>query len=96
MWRRIGSTGCRVESSVTWSGGSWSNGARCGRREEALRLAARTPTLPLYGAPDPRDGMYASLAGAPEYEALLTRSRDAVDAERKRLGLGALRREGKR
>ena len=67
-----------------------------GRREEALRLAARTPTLPLYGAPDPRDGMYASLAGAPEYEALLTRSRDAVDAERKRLGLGALRREGTR
>jgi hypothetical protein len=54
------------------------------------------PTLPLYGAPDPRDGMYASRAGAPEYEALLTRSRDAVDAERKRLGLGALRREGTR
>jgi hypothetical protein len=67
-----------------------------GRREEALRLAARMPTLPLYGAPDPRDGMYASLVGAPEYEALLTRSRDAVDAERKRLGLGALRREGTR
>ena len=65
-----------------------------GRREEALQLAARTPTLPLYGAPDPRDGMYASLVGAPEYEALLTRSRDAVDAERQRLGLGPLRREG--
>ena len=66
-----------------------------GRRDEALRLAARMPTLPLYGAPDPRDGMYASLVGAPEYEALLTRSRGAVDAERQRLGLGPLRREGK-
>ena len=39
--------------------------------------------------------MYASLAGAPEYEALLTRSRDAVDAERQRLGLIPLRREGR-
>ena len=78
---------------------SWSVRSRRGRRDEALRLAARMPTLPLYGAPDPRDGMYASLVGAPEYEALLTRSRDAVDAvdaERKRLGLGALRREGTR
>ena len=58
-------------------------------------VAARMPTLPLYGAPDPRDGMYASLVGAPGYEALLTRSRDAVDAERQRLGLTPLRREGK-
>jgi hypothetical protein len=63
-----------------------------GRREEALQLAARMPTLPLYGAPDPHDGMFASLVGAPEYKALLTRSRDAVDAERQRLGMAPLRR----
>ncbi|MFM7626347.1 MAG: hypothetical protein ACKO7G_07745 [Gammaproteobacteria bacterium] len=63
-----------------------------GRREDALRLAARTPSLPLYGAPDPHDGMFASLVGAPEYEALLARSRDGIDAERKRLGLAPLRR----
>jgi tetratricopeptide (TPR) repeat protein len=63
-----------------------------GRREEALQLAARMPTLPLYGAPDPHDGMFASLVGAPEYEALLKRARDAVDAERQRLGMAPLRR----
>jgi len=67
-----------------------------GRREEALQLAARMPTLPLYGAPDPHDGMFASLVGAPEYEALLTRSRDAVDAERQRLGMAPLRRAATR
>jgi len=63
-----------------------------GRRDEALRLAARMPSLPLYGAPDPHDGMFASLVGAPEYEALLARSRDGIDVERKRLGLAPLRR----
>jgi hypothetical protein len=34
--------------------------------------------------------MFDSLVGAPEYEALLQRSRSKVDAERKRLGWGAL------
>ena len=57
---------------------------------EALQLAARTPHILLYGAPDPHDRMFDSLVGAPEYEALLQRSRSKVDAERKRLGWGAL------
>jgi len=61
-----------------------------GRRDEALQLAARTPHILLYGAPDPHDRMFDSLVGAPEYEALLQRSRSKVDAERKRLGWGAL------
>jgi hypothetical protein len=61
-----------------------------GRRDEALQLAARTPHILLYGAPDPHDRMFESLVGAPEYEALLQRSRSKVDAERKRLGWGAL------
>jgi len=61
-----------------------------GRQDEALALASRIPTIPLYGAPDPRDGMFASLAGKPGYEALLTRSRNSINAERQRLGLGAL------
>ena len=61
-----------------------------GRHDEALALADRTPTIPLYGAPDPRDGMFASLAGKPAYEDLLTRSRYSINAERKRLRLGAL------
>jgi tetratricopeptide (TPR) repeat protein len=60
------------------------------RRDEALQLAARTPHILLYGAPDPHDRMFDSLVGAPEYEALLQRSRSKVDAERKRLGWGAL------
>ena len=58
--------------------------------DEALQLAARTPHILLYGAPDPHDRMFDSLVGAPEYEALLQRSRSKVDAERKRLGWGAL------
>jgi tetratricopeptide (TPR) repeat protein len=58
--------------------------------DEALQLAARTPSILLYGAPDPHDRMFDSLVGAPEYEALLQRSRSKVDAERKRLGWGAL------
>jgi Tfp pilus assembly protein PilF len=66
-----------------------------GRREEALALAARTPTIPLYGAPDPRDGMLATLAGEPRFEALLTRSRDQIDAERTHVVLGPLVRPGK-
>jgi tetratricopeptide (TPR) repeat protein len=57
-----------------------------GRRDEALQLAARTPHILLYGAPDPHDRMFDPLVGAPEYEALLQRSRAKVDAERKRLG----------
>ena len=61
-----------------------------GQHERALALADRTPTIPLYGAPDPRDSMYASLTGKPAYEALLTRARDSINAERRRLGLGAL------
>lgn len=61
-----------------------------GRHAEALALADRIPTIPLYGAPDPRDGMFASLAGKPGYEALLARSRASINAERQRLGLGAL------
>jgi hypothetical protein len=52
--------------------------------------AARTPHILLYGAPDPHDRMFDSLVGAPEYEALLQRSQSKVDAERKRLGWGAL------
>lgn len=58
--------------------------------DEALQLTARTPHILLYGAPDPHDRMFDSLVGAPEYEALLQRSRSKVDAERKRLGWGAL------
>jgi hypothetical protein len=61
-----------------------------GHYEKALALAERTPTIPLYGAPDPHDSMYASLAGKPAYEALLTRTRDSINAERRRLGLGAM------
>jgi tetratricopeptide (TPR) repeat protein len=61
-----------------------------GRQDEALALASRIPAIPLYGAPDPRDGMFASLAGKPAYEDLLTRSRNSINAERQRLGLGAL------
>jgi hypothetical protein len=38
---------------------------------------------------------YLAVRGRRE-EALLTRSRDAIDAERQRLGLGALRRTGPR
>lgn len=57
-----------------------------GRREEALQLAARTPHILLYGAPDPHDGMLASLAGEPRFEALLQRSRAKVNEERARLG----------
>ena len=63
-----------------------------GRRDEALQLAARTPHILLYGAPDPHDRMFDSLVGAPEYEALLQRSRAKVDAERKRLGWEAVTR----
>lgn len=63
-----------------------------GRREEALKLAQRTPHLLLYGAPDPRDPMLASLRGEPRYEALITRSLDRIDAERARLGWGPLPR----
>lgn len=57
-----------------------------GRREEALQFAARTPYILLYGAPDPHDGMFASIAGEPPFEALLQRSRVRVNEERKRLG----------
>lgn len=57
-----------------------------------MAAAPRTPSLPLYGAPDPHDGMFASLVSAPEYEALLARSRDGIDAECKRLALAPLRR----
>lgn len=56
-----------------------------------IALSKRTPVIPLYGAPDPRDGMFSSLKGEPNYEALLARSRAEVDAERKRLGLPPLR-----
>lgn len=63
-----------------------------GRRDEALQLAARTPHIFLYGAPDPHDRMFDSLVGAPEYDALLQRSRAKVDAERKRLGWEAVTR----
>jgi|GEM_PF-2969498 len=61
-----------------------------GHHEKTLALAERTPTIPLYGAPDPNDSMYASLAGKPAYEALLARARDSINAERRRLGLGAM------
>lgn len=61
-----------------------------GRREEALRLAEQIPVLPLYGAPDPHDGMFDTLRGEPRYEALLARSRAQIEAERARLGLGPL------
>jgi hypothetical protein len=39
--------------------------------------------------------MLATLAGEPRFEALLTRSRDQIDAERTRVGLGPLVRPGK-
>ncbi|MFM8375714.1 MAG: tetratricopeptide repeat protein [Phenylobacterium sp.] len=65
--------------------------AIAGRRDQAIALSKRTPVIPLYGAPDPRDGMFSSLQGEPNYEALLARSRAEVDAERKRLGLPPLR-----
>jgi hypothetical protein len=45
-----------------------------GRHEEALELAQRTDSVPLYGAPDLRDGMLAPLAGEPRWTALLARS----------------------
>ena len=61
-----------------------------GHHEKALALAERISTIPLYGAPDPRDSMYADLAGKPAYEALLARARDSINAERRRLGMGAL------
>ena len=65
--------------------------AIAGRRAEALSLSERTPVIPLYGAPDPRDGMFASLKGEPGYEALLSRSRASINAERGRLGLPPLK-----
>jgi tetratricopeptide (TPR) repeat protein len=58
----------------------------CGRRAEAIELAARTPYILLYGAPHPHDGMLDSLGGEPQFEALLQRSRARVNAERARLG----------
>jgi Flp pilus assembly protein TadD len=63
-----------------------------GRHEEALRLADAVPTIPLYGAPEPNDGMLEPLVGEPGYEALLNRSREHVDAERARLGLPKMKR----
>lgn len=65
--------------------------AIAGRRAEAIALSERTPVIPLYGAPDPRDGMFTSLRGAPGYEALLSRSRASINAERGRLGLPPLK-----
>ena len=57
-----------------------------GRRTEALQFAARTPHILLYGAPDSHDGMFASLAGEAQFEALLERSRAKANDERIRLG----------
>jgi len=61
-----------------------------GRRKEALRLAEQTPAPPLYGAPDPHDGMFDTLRGEPRYKALLAQSLDQIDAECASLGLGPL------
>jgi tetratricopeptide (TPR) repeat protein len=66
--------------------------AACGRREEALQLADRTPYLRLYGAPDPRDPMLTSLVGEPRYDALHRRSLDKINAERAQLGWAPLAR----
>ena len=61
-----------------------------GSLDEALQLAERIPRIALYGAPDPHDGMYASLEGHPAYERLVQRSIDHVNVERARLGWGPL------
>ena len=66
--------------------------AVCDRHEEALELANRTLRIPLYGAPDPRDGMLAPLFGKACWMALLVRSWDSIDEQRLRLGLRGLDR----
>ena len=61
-----------------------------GSVDEALHLAERIPHIALYGAPDPHDGMYASLEGYPAYERLMQRCIDRIDAERARMGWAPL------
>jgi tetratricopeptide (TPR) repeat protein len=61
-----------------------------GSLDEALQLAGRITRIALYGAPDPHDGMYASLENSPAYKQLLHRSIEHVNAERSRLGWAPL------
>ena len=65
-----------------------------GRCEQASELAQGAAHIPLYGAPDPRDGMLTPISGEPRFRALLARSWDDIDAQRARLGWSALDRPG--